>query len=189
MGLPFSGNLGPAQLPMHRITDILKYRSTERLTYRKTDHALHLLLHRRPDRWPTQSLADYQGKSCSSSTPPASADSLPNTKACRRFTPSTTCAASKSSVSLEISPDDKPGPTPTSNRSCDLNYGVQFPIFSKIDVNGDAAHPLISSSKPRNLACSAAASAGTSPVPHRPPRQRSQTLRAADPARHTGIEH
>jgi len=25
---------------------------------------------------------------------------------------------------------------------CELNYGVEFPLFSKIDVNGDGAHPL-----------------------------------------------
>lgn len=25
---------------------------------------------------------------------------------------------------------------------CQLNYGVSFPMFSKIDVNGDNAHPL-----------------------------------------------
>lgn len=25
---------------------------------------------------------------------------------------------------------------------CDLNFGVQFPMFSKIEVNGDGAHPL-----------------------------------------------
>jgi len=25
---------------------------------------------------------------------------------------------------------------------CDLNYGVTFPLFSKIEVNGDGAHPL-----------------------------------------------
>jgi glutathione peroxidase len=25
---------------------------------------------------------------------------------------------------------------------CDLNFNVQFPLFSKIDVNGDNAHPL-----------------------------------------------
>jgi glutathione peroxidase len=25
---------------------------------------------------------------------------------------------------------------------CELNYGVGFPMFSKVDVNGDAAHPL-----------------------------------------------
>ena len=25
---------------------------------------------------------------------------------------------------------------------CDLNYGVNFPLFSKIEVNGDGAHPL-----------------------------------------------
>ena len=25
---------------------------------------------------------------------------------------------------------------------CELNYGVTFPMFAKIDVNGDDAHPL-----------------------------------------------
>lgn len=25
---------------------------------------------------------------------------------------------------------------------CQMNYGVSFPMFAKIDVNGDAAHPL-----------------------------------------------
>ncbi|MDR3763660.1 MAG: glutathione peroxidase [Acidobacteriota bacterium] len=25
---------------------------------------------------------------------------------------------------------------------CELNYGVSFPLYSKIEVNGDAAHPL-----------------------------------------------
>jgi glutathione peroxidase len=25
---------------------------------------------------------------------------------------------------------------------CELNYGVTFPLFAKIDVNGDNAHPL-----------------------------------------------
>ena len=25
---------------------------------------------------------------------------------------------------------------------CEMNYGVSFPMFSKVDVNGDGAHPL-----------------------------------------------
>ena len=25
---------------------------------------------------------------------------------------------------------------------CQVNYGVTFPMFAKVDVNGDAAHPL-----------------------------------------------
>ncbi|MEJ8757715.1 glutathione peroxidase [Pontibacter sp. H259] len=25
---------------------------------------------------------------------------------------------------------------------CEINYGVSFPIFSKVDVNGDKAHPI-----------------------------------------------
>jgi glutathione peroxidase len=28
------------------------------------------------------------------------------------------------------------------SRFCQLNYGVSFPMMSKVDVNGDAAHPL-----------------------------------------------
>jgi glutathione peroxidase len=34
---------------------------------------------------------------------------------------------------------------------CELNYGVSFPLFSKIDVNGDQAHPIfkfLTSAKP-----------------------------------------
>lgn len=27
-------------------------------------------------------------------------------------------------------------------QACELNFGVSFPLFSRIDVNGDAAHPL-----------------------------------------------
>jgi glutathione peroxidase len=36
----------------------------------------------------------------------------------------------------------EPGTDTDIKSFCDLNYGVEFPIFSKIDVNGDAAHPL-----------------------------------------------
>ncbi|KAI0993138.1 hypothetical protein K3495_g15046 [Podosphaera aphanis] len=38
------------------------------------------------------------------------------------------------------------GQEPGSNKDiqdfCQVNYGVTFPMFSKIDVNGDSAHPL-----------------------------------------------
>lgn len=30
---------------------------------------------------------------------------------------------------------------------CEKNYGVTFPLFAKIDVNGDAAHPLFAKLK------------------------------------------
>jgi glutathione peroxidase len=36
----------------------------------------------------------------------------------------------------------EPGSDADIKSFCDLNYGVEFPIFSKIDVNGDSAHPL-----------------------------------------------
>ncbi len=36
----------------------------------------------------------------------------------------------------------EPGEDEEIKSFCDLNYGVDFPLFSKIEVNGDNAHPL-----------------------------------------------
>ncbi|HQR20007.1 MAG TPA: glutathione peroxidase [Burkholderiaceae bacterium] len=36
----------------------------------------------------------------------------------------------------------EPGPDDEIAEFCEMNYGVTFPMFSKIDVNGDSAHPL-----------------------------------------------
>jgi len=36
----------------------------------------------------------------------------------------------------------EPGPESEIAEFCERNYGVTFPMFSKVDVNGDAAHPL-----------------------------------------------
>jgi glutathione peroxidase len=36
----------------------------------------------------------------------------------------------------------EPGDENEIKRFCSLNYGVSFPMFSKVDVNGDHAHPL-----------------------------------------------
>jgi glutathione peroxidase len=36
----------------------------------------------------------------------------------------------------------EPGDETQIGQFCTLNYGVSFPMFAKIDVNGDAAHPL-----------------------------------------------
>ncbi|WP_270180505.1 glutathione peroxidase [Alkalihalobacillus sp. CinArs1] len=36
----------------------------------------------------------------------------------------------------------EPGSEEEIQSFCSLNYGVDFPMFSKIDVNGDDAHPL-----------------------------------------------
>lgn len=35
-----------------------------------------------------------------------------------------------------------PGSNEEISQFCELNYGVTFPMFAKIDVNGDEAHPL-----------------------------------------------
>ena len=36
----------------------------------------------------------------------------------------------------------EPGSAEEIGEFCERNYGVSFPMFEKIDVNGDAAHPL-----------------------------------------------
>ena len=36
----------------------------------------------------------------------------------------------------------EPGSEEQISEFCDLNYGVTFPLFGKIDVNGPASHPL-----------------------------------------------
>jgi glutathione peroxidase len=36
----------------------------------------------------------------------------------------------------------EPGAEDQISEFCELNYGVSFPMFAKIDVNGDDAHPL-----------------------------------------------
>ena len=35
-----------------------------------------------------------------------------------------------------------PGDEDAISQFCSLNYGVDFPMFSKVEVNGDGAHPL-----------------------------------------------
>ena len=45
----------------------------------------------------------------------------------------------------------EPGTNSEISQFCELNYGVSFPMFAKIDVNGDDAHPLykwLKSAKP-----------------------------------------
>jgi len=36
----------------------------------------------------------------------------------------------------------EPGPESEIAEFCEINYGVTFPMFAKVDVNGDSAHPL-----------------------------------------------
>ena len=36
----------------------------------------------------------------------------------------------------------EPGSDAQISQFCEMNYGVTFPLFSKVDVNGDDAHPL-----------------------------------------------
>ncbi len=43
----------------------------------------------------------------------------------------------------------EPGSEPEISKFCELNYGVTFPMFSKINVNGDNTHPLYQELKRR----------------------------------------
>ncbi|SDU98910.1 glutathione peroxidase [Pseudomonas mucidolens] len=43
----------------------------------------------------------------------------------------------------------EPGNEGAISEFCELNFGVSFPLFKKIDVNGDAAHPLFVQLKQR----------------------------------------
>lgn len=38
--------------------------------------------------------------------------------------------------------NQEPGDEKSISEGCMLNYGVSFPMFSKIDVNGETAHPI-----------------------------------------------
>lgn len=38
--------------------------------------------------------------------------------------------------------NQEPGDADEISQFCEINYGVSFPMFAKIDVNGDNAHPL-----------------------------------------------
>ncbi|EIM78355.1 glutathione peroxidase [Nitritalea halalkaliphila LW7] len=38
--------------------------------------------------------------------------------------------------------NQEPGDESSIASGCVLNYGVTFPMFAKVDVNGDAAHPI-----------------------------------------------
>ena len=38
--------------------------------------------------------------------------------------------------------NQEPGDEKSISEGCMINYGVTFPMFSKIDVNGDDAHPI-----------------------------------------------
>jgi len=38
--------------------------------------------------------------------------------------------------------EQEPGSEAEIESFCEVNYGVTFPMFAKVDVNGDAAHPL-----------------------------------------------
>jgi glutathione peroxidase len=69
---------------------------------------------------------------------------------------------------------------------CKLTYDVSFPMFAKIDVNGDAAHPLYRYLKGEGPARQRGHQVELHQVPRRPRRQGRRSLRPHHQAR--GIE-
>ena len=55
----------------------------------------------------------------------------------------------------------EPGSDDEIKSFCQLNYGVSFPLFSKIEVNGENTHPVFQFLKRRGAACWATVSSGT----------------------------
>lgn len=47
--------------------------------------------------------------------------------------------------------DQEPGTNESMIEACKLNFGVSFPLFAKIDVNGDNEHPLYTFLKSEKL--------------------------------------
>lgn len=45
--------------------------------------------------------------------------------------------------------EQEPGTNEEAQSFCQINYGVRFPIFAKVDVNGEKAHPLFEYLKKR----------------------------------------
>ncbi len=85
----------------------------------------------------------------------------------------------------------EPGPDSEIAEFCEMNYGVTFPMFSKIDVNGDAAHPLFKylTSDQARAARQRSHQVELHQVPDRQRRQRRRALCADDEARGSGKGH
>ena len=56
----------------------------------------------------------------------------------------------------------EPGGADEISKTCYINYGVSFPMFEKVEVNGGAAHPVFRYLKTNCLACSEDGSNGIS---------------------------
>ena len=82
----------------------------------------------------------------------------------------------------------EPGPESEIAEFCEMNYGVTFPMFSKIDVNGDAAHPLFKylTSDQERPARQRGDQVELHQVPDRQGRQRRRALCADDEAGGSG---
>ena len=83
------------------------------------------------------------------------------------------CSASRATSSGTRSPTPRRR-SPTSART---TYDVTFPMFAKVDVNGDDAHPLFRWLRARRAGCSATRSSGTSPSSWSTATGRRQALR------------
>ena len=83
-----------------------------------------------------------RARCCSSSTPRASAGSRRSTRGWRSSTRSCTARDSRSSgFPCNQFGAQEPGSEEEIESFCEVNYGVTFPLFAKVDVNGDDTAP------------------------------------------------
>ena len=84
--------------------------------------------------------------------------------------------------------NQEPGDADAIGGFCQMNYGVSFPMFAKIAVNGDHAHPLyafLKSAKP-GPSRPAGDQVELHQIPHRPEGRRRRPLRPDDEAGRAG---
>ena len=94
-----------------------------------------------------QNAGRFPGARLRWSTPPASAV-LPRNTAVWKICGNTIAnAAGGARLPCNQFGSQEPGSPLEIANFCSLNYGVSFPLFSKIDVNGPGAHPLFNELK------------------------------------------
>ena len=84
----------------------------------------------------------------------------------------------------------EPGTDEEISSFCERNFGVDFPLFAKVDVNGDEAHPLFAwLRKEKSGPARRQDQVELHQVPHRPRRRRDRPLRAHHQAGEDRLRH
>ncbi len=79
--------------------------------------------------------------------------------------------------------DQEPGDDAEIQQFCSVNYNVTFPVYAKLEVNGDDAHPLYSTCARRPPVTSARTTASSTSTSARPAPRRSAPTRSSGTSR------